>query len=195
MSGPPSSSITLPNHVLRGRLRNGGSSCKLRMISPPRIQRLSRCVRKVLRESSRVSRCSRNGLKHSTRRCPGAMSRGSTDQLRGQLSRSGQYCAKRSVSDATIALLSMTFAERPLTKAGTLTDEQRNQAVERGVAASRRRSTASLRPSSAIAIDSGRVRAGRAVLHGRVVRDERRRQVRPVVRADLLVHRCRACSG
>src|SRR5450755_3602391 len=50
MSGPPSSSRTASTIWSVGRFLSRGSSCSFEMISPPRIQRLSRCDRRVLRD-------------------------------------------------------------------------------------------------------------------------------------------------
>ena len=114
MRGPPSSPLALESNCCTGRLRSGGSSYSARMSSPPRSHKLSRCVRRVLGERPSSSRCSRNGVKHVTRRCPGSISHGPPDQLFGQLSRSGQYCSRRSALDATIAPLSLIVPERPM---------------------------------------------------------------------------------
>src|ERR1700688_4927402 len=50
MSGPPSSSRTASTIWSVGRFLSRGSSCSFEMISPPRIHRLSRCDRRVLRD-------------------------------------------------------------------------------------------------------------------------------------------------
>ena len=77
------------------RRRSRGSSCRRRISSPPRSHRLSRCRRSVLPVSPALSRCRKNGAKQSTIARPGARSRGSTIQLAGHRSRSGQRAASR----------------------------------------------------------------------------------------------------
>jgi len=82
-SGPPSSPMRLRTTCSIGRLRRSLSICNARMSSPPRAQMLSRCRRKVWRDSCRASRLCRNGLKYSTNRRPGGISHASYAQLRG----------------------------------------------------------------------------------------------------------------
>src|SRR5690606_10739922 len=115
MSGPPSSPTPCSSQDSTERLRQDESSLKFRIISPPRIQRLSRWVMRVLRERPESSRCRRKGLRCASSNCfPGAISRGSTDQLSGQRSISGQYLVKRCSSDATMPAVFNSLVHRPM---------------------------------------------------------------------------------
>src|SRR5215471_20687755 len=62
MSGPPSSSRTASTIWSVGRFLSRGSSCSFEMISPPRVHRLSRCDRTVLRDWPELTRWRKNGL-------------------------------------------------------------------------------------------------------------------------------------
>lgn len=83
MSGPSSSSRAASKTSPIGRFLSRGVSCRSEMISPPRSHRLSRCLRRVLRDKSRLRRWRKNGLKHSTICWPGDKSRSSYLQLPG----------------------------------------------------------------------------------------------------------------
>src|SRR5258708_8132291 len=61
------------------------------MISPPRIHRLSMCLRIVWRDRLEEARCSMNGRKQATSFSPGGRSFSQPIHERGQLSRSAAY--------------------------------------------------------------------------------------------------------
>src|ERR1700748_2697209 len=94
MRGPPSSSRTASTIWSVGRFLSRESSCSFEMISPPRVHRLSRCDRSVLRDWPELTRWRKNGLKHSTISWPCDRSRSSYIQLLGHCSRSGQYAVR-----------------------------------------------------------------------------------------------------
>src|SRR5260370_22019661 len=61
------------------------------MISPPRIHRLSMCLRIVFRDRLDEARCSMNGRKQATSCSPGGRSFSQPIHERGQFSKSAPY--------------------------------------------------------------------------------------------------------
>src|SRR5258708_35560361 len=91
MSGPPSSSITSKRMCSTFFFLREGVSFRSRMISPPRIHRLSMCLRCVFRDRLDEDRCSMNGRKQATSFSPGGRSLSQPIHERGQFSKSASY--------------------------------------------------------------------------------------------------------
>src|SRR6266704_772837 len=104
MSGPPSSSITSERMCSTFFFLREGVSFRSRMISPPRIHRLSMCLRIVFRVRLDDARCSMNGRKQATSFSPGGRSFSHPIHERGQFSRSAPY-RERSCCGTDVAWL------------------------------------------------------------------------------------------